>query len=166
MRDNNGMHIGAENLHEVSACERGSMEKRTRSKKKVTKVTRKKRLNKTCLELWSLCVRGRDRTCRNCNSDHRITAHHIRSVTHAATRFDLENGLTLCWKCHSLQKYHPERFQDMIIEIIGQDFYEAMKKKSLCVVDHTIADLEDIKAVLDAKLFKIQNGVDFDNLPY
>ncbi len=59
---------------------------------------------------WSLAVRVRDNfTCQECGSIVRkdLQAHHIKPwTTHPRLRFDVDNGKTLCVKCHT--EYHPE----------------------------------------------------------
>jgi hypothetical protein len=72
----------------------------------------------------------------------------------------------LSWRVHFLQKANPERFQDLIINIIGDKKYQALKRKSLQVVDYTTADLEQIKQDLTNKLKDIKAGLDFDNIPF
>lgn len=138
----------------------------TKNKKPKRKVSKKRQLDKKCLDLWSRCVRARDLTCRGCNSDYKLSAHHIRSRTNLSTRYLLDNGICLCWKCHSLQKYNPERFQDLIIEIIGDEFYQELKRKSLGNIKVTEADLEMIKEYLEGKLKDYKAGIDFDDLPF
>jgi hypothetical protein len=125
-----------------------------------------KRLEKECYDLWSKCIVARDKVCRYSKSSDRLSAHHIRSRTHASTRFSLDNGICLSWKVHFLQKANPERFQDMVIEVIGQDRYEELKKRSLVVAKQTVSDLEQIKFDLQKQLTRIQNGIDFDDLPF
>jgi len=68
------------------------------------------------------------------------------------------NGLTLCWrKCHFLQKHHPERFQDMVINIIGDDEYQRLKTISLMDIQkHTAYDLEGIKEYLEQELKRLK----------
>ena len=129
-------------------------------------IPKKKKLENECDKLWSQCVIARDGTCRGTNSIDRLSAHHIRSRTHRSTRWDLDNGLCLSWKVHFLQKANPERFQDLIINIIGDKKYQALKRKSLQVVDYTTADLEQIKQDLTNKLKDIKAGLDFDNVPF
>ena len=140
---------------------------KTKKVKKKKVVSEKKKLDKECRDLWSKCVIARDKTCRYTNEDTFLSAHHIRSVTHKATRFLLDNGLTLSWrKVHFLQKMNPEKFQDMVIEIIGEDFYQEMKRKSQVVVDdYTVDDLTLIKADLKAKLKELELG-NYENLPF
>lgn len=120
----------------------------------VRRMRKKKPVNhrKECLALWSKCVRTRDRKCQVCGSDYRLQAHHIRSVTHHSTMLDLENGLTLCSRCHFLQKANPERFQDMILETIGQKEYDRLKKKSQHTMKYITRDYKDMKDYLRNKL--------------
>ena len=129
-------------------------------------IPKKKKLENECDKLWSQCVIARDGTCRGTNSSDRLSAHHIRSRTHKSTRLDLDNGLCLSWQVHFLPQANPERFQDLIINIIGYKKYQALKRKSLQVVDYTTADLEQIKQDLTNKLKDIKAGLDFDNIPF
>jgi hypothetical protein len=130
------------------------------------KKSNKQKLTAECFDLWGKCIIARDRTCRSSGDDSRLSAHHIRSRTHHSTRFNLQNGICLSWKVHFLQKANPERFQDMVIEIIGQEEYDRLKKMSLVVVKHTVSDLEQIKFELQAELKRIRNGIDFDKIPF
>ena len=128
--------------------------------------TRKKRkksprqtLIKACDELWSQCVIKRDLTCRWSGEDTYLSAHHIRSRGHWATRWQIDNGLTLSWrKVHFLQKANPERFQDIVIDVIGDETYQDLKRQSLVVIDLTIADLQDRKEYLQKELAKFKSG--------
>jgi hypothetical protein len=138
--------------------------KKTSKNKKTKKkcLSRMKQLERDCFSLWGDCVKARDHVCRVTGSSERLTAHHIRSRTHHSTRFNLENGMTVAWKVHFLQKANPERFLDMIIEVIGQEEYDRLKRMSLVFVDQTVDDLEQIKFELEAKLKQIRAGINFD----
>lgn len=118
-----------------------------------------KTLEDQCHDLWSLCVRERDHTCRNCNSDERLSAHHIRKrKLHTSTRYRVDNGLCLCWKCHSLEKFSPEKFHDMIIGIIGQREYNRLKDINQLDSDkYTIEELEEIKEQLTREYKRLKN---------
>ena len=96
-----------------------------------------------CLKLWSQCVIARDRCCRITKSEIGLTSHHIRSRGHAATRFDLENGMCIAWKWHFLQKANPERFQDSVIDVVGVEEYERLKARSLRPLKRNISDMRD-----------------------
>lgn len=55
------------------------------------------------LPVWRMQVFTRDNfTCTECGSKKNIQAHHIqRWAEHPNLRFDIDNGQTLCKKCHS-----------------------------------------------------------------
>jgi hypothetical protein len=108
----------------------------------------RKKLEKELLDLWSLATRLRDRQCRYCGSEQSLSAHHIRVKRHTITKFSLDNSLTLCWPCHSLQKLNPELFHDRIIEIIGQRKYNHLKKLSNMTYKFSIDELLRIKEQL------------------
>lgn len=91
----------------------------------------KKDIEKQCLILWSMIVRERDRTCRYCGNDESLQAHHIRSRRHKSTYLLLRNGLCLCSRCHCLQRFNTERFNDIIDEIVPEKEYKALKAMSL-----------------------------------
>ena len=112
------------------------------------------KLKEGCLELWSLCVRAEQKTCRNCNSDQNLSAHHIIPKRFTQGMFALDNGLTLCWSCHSKEKYNPIAFVLMIIEIIGEKSLKSLKKKYMKKASFrwTIKKLEDEKAFLKEEL--------------
>jgi hypothetical protein len=114
----------------------------------------KKKLDKALLDLWSDAVISRDNACRYCNNDSRLSGHHIRVKQHRATRYSIENGLTLCWPCHSLQKLQPELFHDRIIEIIGQREYNRLKALSGVITNFTTDELLTIKDQLSRLIDK------------
>jgi hypothetical protein len=127
--------------------------------KKVTKASLKKEyksLEDLCDKYWSLCVRERDKTCRVSNSDERLTAHHIRSKQHNSTRWYLPNGLTLSWKVHFLQKANPEKFQDEVIKVVGDEEYARLKKMSLEITKYTVEDLKDRLEELKLELKRLK----------
>jgi hypothetical protein len=51
--------------------------------------------------LWKVAVVRRDRKCLICGSMHKRHAHHLNSASYYPfLRFDVDNGVTLCSKCH------------------------------------------------------------------
>jgi hypothetical protein len=56
---------------------------------------------------WRRSVFERDNwRCQECGSTRKLNAHHIkRWVSHPELRFDVNNGVTLCFDCHT--KKHP-----------------------------------------------------------
>jgi len=54
---------------------------------------------------WRAQVLWRDRACVMCNSKKSPNAHHVNHATYFPDlRFDLDNGVTLCYDCH--MNYH------------------------------------------------------------
>lgn len=52
--------------------------------------------------LWRARVIRRDKSCVICGSKYRRAAHHINSWSYfPEERFDVDNGVCLCGKCHS-----------------------------------------------------------------
>jgi len=132
--------------------------KREKPKKKKRRSDRKL-LEKECLDLWSLCVRAKDHhVCRYTNSDQSLSAHHIVEKRYKWGMFEIDNGLTLTWPIHSLQKFQPELFRDKVIEIIGEDKLRILKEKYMYrkTCRRSIKDLEEIKAHLKAELKRLE----------
>lgn len=74
-------------------------------------------------KVWRLDVYGRDNfTCQmpKCNKKGGdIEAHHIkRFADFPELRFDINNGITLCGKCHKLTLRKEEKFEKLFNEII------------------------------------------------
>ncbi len=82
---------------------------------------------------WSLAVRTRDRfTCQKCGKQHKQThAAHIFSRNNLATRFNVENGVTLCYYCHIIWSHRePLEFAKWIEEKLGEKKFKALEAKS------------------------------------
>lgn len=60
--------------------------------------------NKHDLIKWSKAIKDKDNhTCVNCGSKSKLRSHHIESVKKRPDlALDLNNGITLCQKCHTL----------------------------------------------------------------
>ena len=142
------------------------MKEKPVKKVKKKRIAPKRKLEMECDKLWSQCIIARDKTCRYYNNTERLSAHHIRSRTHKSTRWDLNNGVCLSWNVHFLQKANPERFQDIVIDIIGDNKYQSLKRKSLEIYDYDVYELELIRNDLKKKLKEFETGLDFNNLPF
>lgn len=54
---------------------------------------------------WQKAIKERDGRCVNCGSDKKLIAHHLNGYKwFKEQRYNLDNGVTLCFKCHN--KYH------------------------------------------------------------
>ena len=57
---------------------------------------------KMALMAWSKTVRKRDKVCQVCGSDNGLQAHHIiHRSKHPELSFNINNGITLCNRCHN-----------------------------------------------------------------
>lgn len=119
----------------------------------------RKTIEKHCLDVWSMIVRARDRTCRNCGAETGLQAHHIRSRRHKSTYLLLRNGLCLCSRCHCLQRFDPEKFQDMIAEIVPSKEYATLKAMSLKEFHPTVPWLLEQREYLRKELLATQKDM-------
>ena len=96
-------------------------------------------------KLWSKLVRERDRECRAVDKKtgkrcsrrppYKLEAHHVMPRGRSMTRYDLSNGLTLCFIHHSSgdDSVHksPEGSKKFCIRIIGAKEYRKLERLSL-----------------------------------
>ena len=61
-----------------------------------------KKLDKKADALWSQCIRARDKECVLCGRKTALQAHHwiLSRAQSSRYKFDLRNGVTLCYGCH------------------------------------------------------------------
>lgn len=113
---------------------------------------KKKKPNKAMLEkeldvAWSAYVRNRDKVCLKCGSHGSISAHHSFGRRHRATRWDVENGVGLCYPCHIHWAHRdPCGFALWFRGMVGSDQYERLAEAHNMIVKHTV---EDLQAMLD-----------------
>ena len=71
------------------------------SKKNIAKLKRK------CDKVWSEKIRSIGQ-CQRCKSEDFLNAHHLVTRRNSNLRWDLQNGLCLCCRCHkfSLDSFH------------------------------------------------------------
>ena len=103
--------------------------KRKRRKRVSREIPAKGRMRDMCDKLWSLAVRADWlNCCAVCGQVSGCEAHHLVPREHEATRYDLMNGISLCYRHHQADKdlsphmnaagwmdwlktHHPERAQ-------------------------------------------------------
>ena len=111
------------------------------------KAKSKKLSMKTLDALWSKIVRRKfGNQCAVCGATP-VQAHHIFTRTYKSTRWDIDNGVALCYKHHFYLAHSKfEEFRDFLIELMGEEQYENLKTKSKQIVKPI---LEDIHAELE-----------------
>ena len=103
-------------------------------------------LNKQLDSLWSEAVHLRDKVCRICG-DKKGQAHHIFTRKNFSTRWDLENGILLCFNHHKNMAHEkPLDFFDWLIKEGGQDWIDDLRKKAKMTVQFS---KEEKKEMID-----------------
>ena len=127
------------------------------------KLTPRKKLDKKCLDLWSLIVRLPQK-CVICGREQSnlnkviFQGHHVISRRYSAGRWTLENGACLCMPCHALEKFDPERFRDNIIRSIGENTFNELKEKYMRTCKVSEGELKIIHAGLKLEYKKRLQG--------
>ena len=117
-------------------------------------------LNKQLDTLWSEAVHLRDKVCRVCGNT-KGQAHHIFTRKHFNTRWNLENGILLCFNCHKNTAHEkPLDFFDWLEKQSGQDWIDDLRTKAKKTVKFS---KEEKKEMIDGlkkfiKLQKIKRG--------
>ncbi len=74
---------------------------------------------------WRIKVYKRDKFCcqmPGCKAKKRLQAHHIRKWASASTlRFDIENGITLCYYCHKLVTGKEIHYESLFQHIVRKN---------------------------------------------
>ena len=99
--------------------------------KRVKKPNRKKLILEAD-KLWSSIIRARDGKCIYCGSKIHLNAHHIFSkARHGNLRWNTDNGITLCAKCHIYGVHvNPAPYILRIIEHVGNDIMEKLREQA------------------------------------
>lgn len=115
-------------------------------KKKPKKTLLRNRLDKE----WSLYVRNRDKVCQKCGSTSKtLAAHHAFGRRHLATRWDVFNGISLCFACHINWAHRdPSGFSEWFREHIGDDQFNRLSEAHTSVVKLSTQEMETILDVL------------------
>jgi len=80
-------------------------------------------------ELFSKIIRRPGR-CLKCGSDWYLQCAHIISRRYAATRTDERNAWPLCAACHRRLTDWPVEHYEFILQTIGEEVYQELKKKA------------------------------------
>ena len=111
----------------------------------ITKTALKKKLDKICSKI----VRARGK-CEHCGSRKNLQTAHIFSRSHLNTRWDLDNLLCLCLKCHLYWAHkNPIEFAEWVKEYLGEEKYEVLLEAHNQTYKPTIEDLQAKLQVLE-----------------
>lgn len=116
-------------------------------RKTPSKSISKKVSSKQLDTLWSKKVRELfGHKCAVCGASP-VQAHHIFTRSYKSTRWNLDNGIALCYRHHFYLEHSKfEEFRDFVINYLGEDKYNEIKELSKQIVK---PDLEEIKTSLE-----------------
>lgn len=110
---------------------------------KRAKKSNKQKLEKALDKAWSEYVRARDKNCQKCGGHSTIAPHHAFSRRHMATRWDVSNGVGLCYPCHIHWAHRdPAGFTVWFKEHVGHYVFERLAEAHRQVTKFTTEDLE------------------------
>lgn len=75
-------------------------------------------------------MRGACENVRTATHSDKLECAHIVSRRYASTRTDLDNALCLCSACHRHFTEWPLEFASFVIDRIGQDAYNSLRRKA------------------------------------
>ena len=105
-------------------------------------------IRRECDQLWSRAVHERagDR-CELCGGNPHSAHHIFTRGSSLATRWDLDNGICLCIRCH--YAVHSgnlsTEYQALIRDVVGDDRFERIRRKHRTKVTLRKADFEQIR---------------------
>ena len=88
-----------------------------------------KKLQTKAEKLWKEYCKKRDTSCRLCGSSEVLQVHHIFSRTKKRLFLDVENGITLCSRCHSGVTWD-DSYKEKVRRLINSDTYERLFEQS------------------------------------
>jgi len=84
---------------------------------------------------WSMAVRQRDGKCQWCGRKDMLQADHIFSRRMNSTRWNIDNGITLCRGCHIFKKkYEPMDWGLIVIEKLSLTKIKRLQKLHVATV--------------------------------
>lgn len=116
----------------------------------------KRALKRKCDKLFSQIVRVRG-GCEETGGTEALQCCHIISRSYHATRWDLDNAFCLTQKRHMYYTNHPLEWANFVTHKIGQEKYEALKKKALDYKKMKTGDYQQLYAKLKEKYEALSN---------
>ena len=87
------------------------------------------RLRKIAIKLWfEKCLKSK---CEVCGQPANQVHHYYYKSSYGHLMFDLDNGISICQKCHAVLHWRdPKRIEEQIIAKRGISWYNRLKKRS------------------------------------
>jgi len=108
-------------------------------------MTKAKRLRAILDRMWSGLILRRDVICKKCTLQPATSPHHIIPRRYTILRWDLDNGIGLCFKCHRIAHDNPAKFDRWLLTNV-KVYGELIDKRR--TYTFTLPELEEIKEKL------------------
>lgn len=120
------------------------------------KKTKRKTVANKLDKIWSLIVRA-EGECELCQRQGKLDAHHIEGRSPQVLRWNLANGIALCFRCHRLGVHSPassvqSEFRAKIIDLRGGVVLEELKNMRYNAEKISTPDLRELLEVYKEKL--------------
>lgn len=94
---------------------------------------------------FSKYIRARDgRRCVLCGSMDRPECGHVFPRYARSTRWDKGNAFCMCHACNQAHENDPQPYYKWYIENLGQEAFDAMRRKHNQICHFTVTDLEEL----------------------
>ena len=114
-------------------------------RKKPSKRTIIKKLDKE----WSRVIRLRER-CARCSTSENLQAAHIFSRRSLSVRWDLDNGIPLCYACHMFWAHkEPIYFTDLAKEYLGEVKFLALRLRATAIKKWSVEEMQELLDTLN-----------------
>lgn len=119
------------------------------AKKLKTRKQSRKRLIAIADKLWADLIKARDGKCIYCGSSINLNAHHIFTKSrHGNLRWNTDNGVTLCAKCHTFGVHiNPAPYMLKIIEYVGMETIDKLREAAK--IKAAPVRLDNIQLIID-----------------
>lgn len=116
--------------------------------KKIKKPKSKRKLLENQLDAaWAKYVKERDGVCMMCGGNGVLAAHHSFGRVHKMTRWDVDNGVALCWPCHQYRAHgDPLGYSAWFKSKFGEEKYDLLERKHNQSITY---DLDCLQTMLD-----------------
>jgi len=121
--------------------------------KKTTRKTWIRKLDKLWREIIKKRSAGYCELCAKPGTD----CHHIEHKSPQILRWNLDNGIYLCFRCHRLGMHHPASsvqmsFRKQLIAMLGQKQMDELKRMRHALRKYSLKDLEELYSQLKSQL--------------
>jgi len=126
-----------------------------KKQKKQTTQQKISRLKKKCDKLYQEIGRKENKYCLVCCGKYSCLHHYFPKSISSNLRYDLENGIPICVKCHyKIHKVNDPRINRNILKFKGDEWHKRLTKKARIKVKSSLTYYKKVEENLKSKLKK------------